>query len=456
MKLVDDLIRKIEATTGYQVPAFFRRPLNVSWTLFQDFLRCDLLRQASAMAYVTLLSLVPSLVAIFCVISLFAPLAGKDVNILEEVRAFILKNLASGPGEAAVNQLNEMISGIDLASMGWSAFASVLVTLILLLRQIEEALNRIWLIRKGRNMFARFMYFWTFLTLGMLLLGISLGLSGNFNIQHLLNAGEAAQSGLPGWAVGIAGGFFFFFFLYKIVPNCDVKTANAAIGAIVAAVCLQQATRGFGIYVKNVNYASLYGALATLPLFLMWLYINWIIILLGALISWRMQEGFPHESKEDTLDNVDSPIEQLRNVQVKAVMPLITLVAIYKNFQAGTGHGITGQDLARALKLPISWISDALDALGTMGYIIASKTFDDVTDGPSVTDPYFPAYPAEVLSLWRMQTDLAKPVDEWLREWQHELPVDLAKTISIFNSADLRANPDATFAEALALVPSRA
>lgn len=452
MKFVDDAIAKVEDVTGIRLPSAVRHPFNVIWTLFHDLNRCDLMKQASAMAYVTLLSLIPSLVAIFCVISLFSPMAGKGSNLIDQLKSFILSNLASGSGESVVTYLDKMLSNLDVASMGITSFGSVLVTLILLLRQIEEALNRIWFIKKGRNIFARFMYFWTFMTLGVLVLGLGFGLSSGFSLEKYLSPATAAQNGVPGWIVGIIGSFLFFFFVYKVVPNCRVAARHAAVGAIVSAVLLQQSSRFYGLYVKHaVSIQTLYGVLAQLPLFLTWLYICWIIILLGALISWRMQEGFPDALAENTFDAATNPVEHLRNVKVQAMLPLITLVAIYKSFHQGSGRGVSEHDLTHALKLPSIWISEALDVLSSLGYVIASKPAADEGEGASALDPYFPAYPAESLTLSKMQADLARPVDEWLRDWKHDLPLDLAKTIAVFGSANVDAHPDSTFADALAL-----
>lgn len=462
MKLVDALAKKLEAR-GLRLPTPLIHPLNGATVLFHDFVRCDLLKQASAMAYVTLLSLIPSLVAIFCVLSLFSPIVGKGSNLIDEIRAFILQNLASGSGDAAVAYLDRMLSSLDLASIGWSSFASVLVTLVMLLRQIEEALNRIWLIKKGRNVFTRFMYFWTFLTLGIVVLAVGVGVTSGFDVKKLVTSaadevgGKGPIAALMSWAVPLVGSFLFFFFLYKVVPNCYVAAKSALWGAASAAVMLNVAARFYGKYVaSSSNYQTLYGALAQLPLFLMWLYICWIIILLGALICWRVQEGFPKADDEETLDAVKHPLEQLRNVQVKSVMPLLTLLAIYKNFQQGTGRGLSGQDLAHKLKMPVSWVGDALDALGSLGYVIASKTLDDVTDGPTVTDPWYPAVPAEQLTMSRLTRDLAKPMEDWLAHWHHELPLDLRLALQVLTAPELGAKESATLADALTRIPSTA
>ena len=164
--------------------------------LIQDLIRTDVLKQASVMAYVTLVSLVPSLVAVFAVIALFSPMLGDDSTLVDQLRGFVLSNLTPSSAETVVGYLERMLSRLDVASLGWSAFASVMVSLILLLRQIEEALNQIFLVRASRNPFTRFMYFWTFLSLGALVLGFSVGAASGFDLQAFLEPGN--QGGLKG------------------------------------------------------------------------------------------------------------------------------------------------------------------------------------------------------------------------------------------------------------------
>ena len=417
----------------------FRRPLTIVITLVKDMISRDVFKQASAMAYVTLLSLIPSLVAIFVVLSLFSPLM-KGANLIDAARDFILRNLASGTGDNVVNYLDTMIKGLDLKTIGWSSFGSVLVTLILLLRQIEEALNEIWLIRKARNVFTRFMHFWTFMTLGVVVTAIVLGVSG-FNVKKYIEVTTAqAESNLfSSLLFAYIGSFIFFFILYKIVPNCKVKPKNAAIGAATSAFMLGVAGWGYGVFVSNAgNYQTLYGALAQLPLFLMWLYICWIIILLGAMISWRMQEGFPSGAsnrKSSALEHSENnPIDVWRNTQLKNMLPKILLLSIYKNFQKGSGKGITPQELGYQLRLPVDWIRQAMDTLETMGLVIAAQTPNDdfLTLDQNVADAYFPAFPAEKLALDRIDKELQAPRDTWLNEWMHDLPADMQKLFEPF------------------------
>lgn len=430
-------LKKIEAMS---LPPRLQRGVGAVSVVAHDVLRCDLLKQASAMAYVTLLSLVPSLVAIFCVLSLFSPMLGKD-NMMAEVREFVLSNLASASGQQVVAYLDQMIASLDLKKIGWQSFASVLVTLVLLLRQIEEALNRIWLVHKARNIFTRFMYFWTFLTLGTVVIATVIGVSSGFNIESYFKFGAEVQrvsAGRFSFVSTWLGSFIFFFLLYKIVPNCWVQTRPALLGATVSSTVLLLAGIFYGLFIRDSkNYQTLYGAIAQLPIFLLWLYICWTIILLGALIAWRVQEGFPKNQQDDTLDAAVSPLDELRNIQVKALLPQLVLLAVYRNFQQATGQGIGVQALAHALKLPQSWVSEAVRALEQLGFVIAAK-LQAGSLAVETLQAYFPAIPADRLRVSRLANELGRPMSEWMAHWQHDVPVELAEALRQLQGTDER------------------
>lgn len=454
MTLYKSVMHKLDAL---KIPPPLKRPILVVWTLAQDLIRCDLTRHASAMAYVSLLSLIPSLVAVFCILSLFAPLLNKGTDLVQQLRQFVLQNLASGSGDAAVTYLDQMLAGLNFSTIGLTSFGSVLVTLVLLLRQIEGALNRIWLITSERNPFKRFMYFWTFLTLGIVVIGIIVGVTSGDRLARLITIQDKIvhDEGTLGWLAGFGGGFLFFFFLYKIVPNCEVKSRWAAAGAAVASFALAQASRFYGIYViDSKNYQTLYGALAQLPLFLMWLYICWIIILLGALISWRLQEGFPRESDEENIDSPQNAVEHLRNAQVKAMLPMLALITVYKNFSLGSGKGLCAQDLATQLRLPKTWVMEALEVLASLGYAVATRRQGAEDEGASVLDPYFPTKPADTLTLERLNGDLAQPMEVWMTHWKPDLPLNVPAALRVMTESTQEGlRKGLTLGEALRMLP---
>jgi membrane protein len=446
------------------LPDPLRRPLKKLMhpcrVLYADLERCDLFRQASAMAYTTLLSLVPSLAAAFTLVNLFSPFLGENSQLVNKGRDFILKNLAAGAGEQVIQHLTTFLSNLDLRSIGITSFAGLVVTLVFLLAQIEEALNRIWLVRTQRNLFMRFVYFWTFLTLGVFIGAVAIGYFYKLNLHSLVQfdavkgaakvAGGSFLSSLVAWSIG----FGFFFLLYKIVPNCQVTVREAAIGALIAGTLFHQGARFYGYFATNfTSYATIYGALAAIPVFLFWLYLCWLIILSGALFAWRSQQGFPKQDEQEiTLDTISTPGDWLRNAHLKSALPIFLLLLIYRNFASGSGRGVGFHDLSHRLKLPPMWISDALDALEKVHLIVGTDSERLESDASKVRgNEFFPVFPAEKIKLSQVVNSMSGPAAEWIKEWHHDYPVDLAGFLSQIMSVDPRRRSEMTMADALAL-----
>jgi len=428
-----------QAESRLPILSKIERPIFGAWLIIQDIERCDLVKQAYAMAYITLLSLIPSLAAIFSVISFFTPAMGKDGAIMEQIKDWLLSNLATGSGENAMNYINDMLSNLNLASIGWSSFAAMLFTLILQLKQIEVSLNNIWLVRKSRNLITRFLYFWTFLTLGALLVAIIVGSTSGFDFAAILEQAQPEDEVVRKTFFAWIAGFIFFYFLYKIVPNTTVRWKSAAIGAAVSALSLNLAAHLYGIFISNfANYKAVYGALAALPLFLMWLWICWLIILMGSLIAWRVQQGFPKQAEDATAGIALNSLERLRNMQIRSKIPLIILLEVYRNFDEAKGKGVTTESLIMSSKLPVGWITEALDILESLDYITAATS--DNVDGVVIEDveSYFPARPAGSLSITSITHELSRHMCNWVDNWDHEMTLDMQLALSKIAGIDER------------------
>lgn len=458
-----------QQSVGYKIPGLaslqrrFPPPIWAQTAVYRvevllgDINRCDLLKQASAMAYTTLLSIVPSLAALFSVLTIFTPILGQDSQLMAQAQSFIISNLAQGTGDQVANVLNEFIAKLDVTKIGITSFAGLLVTLIMLLQQIEAALNRVWLVRKERSMLMRSMYFWTFLTLGGFVIALVAGVLSGFNLAAIVPFGEEVkrEAASPLWKamVGYITAFGFFFAVYKLVPNCKVAVKEALIGAALAAFLFQQAGRGFGYYVQNFSkHEAVYGALAALPLFLTWIYVCWLIILFGSVISWRVQQGFPQRVEEnDEGEKLSTPEIRMREMRLQTIAPFLALVAIYRAFLQGHGKGIAGYELQRELNLPSPWVSDALDTLESMNYIIAGghSTGADMPDLMSAR--FFPTNPAEKISLDRLRGDLLEQSAVSIEKWNQKVPDHYIQCLGAVNRlANSGSTASATLAQIVA------
>lgn len=423
--------------------------------IYQDMLRCDLFKHAYAMAYVTLFSLVPSLAAVFSLVSLFKPFMGQDNNPVEMLKDLTMKHLAEGSGSEVIAHIDGFIANLDITKIGLTGFAGMLITLILLLKQIEVAFNRIFQINEPRNILVRFVYFWTFLTLGTFIISLSVGILAGFNASNLLPWGgqPVHQNPLLASLFAKSGTFIFFSLLYKFVPNCYVPLKNAAIGSAIATLLLDLATRFYGVYTGSfTNYKAVYGALAAVPIFLFWIYILWVITLLGSVLTWRSQQGFSTDARLASPDANISTQDFQRNILIQSHVPLVLLIAIHQRFQnADFEHkGVQGDELAQKLALPSPWVRQGLDFLLKKGLIIYAGAEGGETLFDMMEVKYFPSQPAGQVLISDVQSKLEEDFFHWTQGWTHTWPYPMTGVIQRLNTktslkasmADLLSNPE--------------
>jgi membrane protein len=157
------------------------------------------------------------------------------------------------------------------------------VTALLLMVRIEVAFNQIWRVDRNRALVNRIVMYWALLTLGPLLIAAGIAMSA----QKVFGASGFA-AGLPPAIHGLSSlllTWLVFTLFFVLVPNRRVRFRHALIGALLSTVLFSLAKIGFVAYVSNTNYKVIYGALATVPIFLFWLYLVWIMVLLGASLA---------------------------------------------------------------------------------------------------------------------------------------------------------------------------
>jgi membrane protein len=250
----------------------------------RQFYRQRGLQIASSLAYATLLALVP------LVTVMFGFLGGLSVfeDMGDTIQTFIFNNFAPAFGDSIRQYLNEFS---QKASKLTTTGIIVLVAIaLMLMATIDSALNTIWHVRHRRNPVARFLVYWAIISLGPVLLGIGL-VSTSYLLSTSVVSGVDVSLGfdlkskllssLPFLTTSAA-----FTLLYVLIPNCYVSRRNALIGGVIAAILFELAKYGFGIYVKSVpTYEAIYGAIAIIPTFLVWIYMSWVIVILGAHIT---------------------------------------------------------------------------------------------------------------------------------------------------------------------------
>ena len=237
---------------------------------------------ASSLTFTTSIALVPFLTVALAVFTAF-PMFSKLQLALEAwlVKSLIPENI-SRPVLGYLTQFSGQASKLGIAGL-----AVLVVTAIALILTIDRTLNSIWRVRKPRPLAQRVLIYWAAITLGPLVLAASLSVT-----SYVVSASSGLVGAMPmsvrflldvAQFFLVAGGMAA---LYRYVPNTYVKWAHALAGGLFVAAGLEIAKKIVGIYLSAVpTYSMVYGAFAALPILLVWIYVSWVIVLLGAAIS---------------------------------------------------------------------------------------------------------------------------------------------------------------------------
>jgi membrane protein len=265
--------------------------LAVFWRFYEE----RGLQTAGSLTYTTLLSLVPLFTVALAVSTAF-PVFDETTVVLQ---SFVLENFL--PDARGIEAIAEQITTFTqnagrLTAIGLAFF---FVTAVMLMMTIDVSLNRLFRVQRSRPVAQQVLMYWAVLTLGPVLIGGS------------LSATTFAIGASLGWLrLGFVGdlmiGVLPFVFtcaaltlLYGLVPYRAVKPRDALVGGLLAGIAFEIAKRGFAIYLTRFpTYTLIYGAFATIPIFLVWLYVSWVVVLAGATLTamlpaYRLAEGRP-------------------------------------------------------------------------------------------------------------------------------------------------------------------
>jgi membrane protein len=271
--------------------------------LARRFLNDLCLERAAALSYTAVLSLVPAAAVSLAFLS---ALPQSDA-MRSDVEALLTHYLLPNAGETAVETFRTFIGkAAGLSALG---FLGLAVTTMVLLITVNSAFDTIWRVTRPRPLLIRLLAYWAILTMGPILMGVALSISGVLLATGERYAGEAFTWSI-GWITPIVPFMLeaaAFTLLYYVVPNCPVSWRDSLAGGGVAALLFEGAKYGFALYIIWFpTYNAIYGTLAAIPVLMAWIYLCWIATLVGAefaaaLPEWRSRpagetNGLPPEA----------------------------------------------------------------------------------------------------------------------------------------------------------------
>jgi membrane protein len=315
--------------------------------------------RAAALTYTTVLSLVPFLAIAFSVLKGFGA-----QNALEP----ILQRVA-GDSEETISRIIAYVNNTNMKSMGAIGLVMLILTVISLMGSIEEAFNAVWGVRETRSVQRRFSDYLSVVIVGPVLLLAATSMTSSLQSQWLLQwiiqntyLGDAILllfRFLPYLSVWIA-----MVFLYIFIPNTRIRFASAVTGGVIAGTAWELAQWGyFHFQVGVANYNAIYGTLAAVPVFLVWIYTSWLIVLFG------LEIVCAHQHRGHGLPGI-STFRLTANCREELAVALMVQVSLH--FQKG-GVPPTSQLLADQLNVPLLPLETVFDELERLGYLVATS-----------------------------------------------------------------------------------
>ena len=262
-------------------------------TIFwQRFNQNKLTQAAGYLTYSTMLAIVPLIMVVFSIFSAF-PVFNEVTGAL---KAFIFTNFAPSASDMVGQYIDEFVN--NSKKMSAVGIISLIVVALMLINSIDRTLNSIWHDTETRPIFTSFAIYWLILTLGPLLVGVSIAASTY--VKAMFESASNFSFGLKLLSfVPFLSTWFIFTLIYMVVPNKKVSIKHSAAGALIAAVFFTLGKQAFAWYIVTFpSYQLIYGAMATLPIMLLWIQLSWTVVLFGAQLAavlaevrWKKREN---------------------------------------------------------------------------------------------------------------------------------------------------------------------
>jgi membrane protein len=378
------------------------------WLLWQLRLLCMTLRSfrpdssvylhVGALTYSSVLAAVPLLVVAVSLFQAFGALRQLEAPF----RHLLVKNLAVGAGARFSHHFNEFIDNINAGALGGAGTVFLVFSVIMMMGNVENAFNSIWSVRKPRSLTAQMTTYWSALTLGPALLGLSLSLTASVQqwspVARLLGWWPSAMVTLTLELGAMAVVCVAFSLFLGLMPNTRVRRDAAIAGGVVAGV-LWHGAKVVYLYLAatTFRYGAIYGALGAVPIFFIWIYVSWTVLLFGARYSRLYQQGPRHPS---------APTAAVHSQRELELLALRLVVALVRRLESRRLPAPL-DELAQEVNRPASLIQSALRPLVRQRFVIDVEAGgqQSMTLG---TDPHRTTV-QEIVSVLRAKADDDQP-----------------------------------------------
>lgn len=322
-------------------------------------------RNAAALTYTSLFAVVPLLTVIYSMLAALPAFRG----VGDELQGMLFDHFVPATGAVMQDYMGNFAD--QARQLTLVGVAVLILTAGMMIVNIEKAFNGIWRVEKPRRGVQAFLLYWTVLTLGPLLLGAGMVLSSYLASMPLLEQ----LTGAVGGRATVLGYLPFIFsmtaftLLYWAVPHCRVRLRDAALGGIAMALLFEVAKKIFTWFVTHFpSYELVYGAFAAVPVFLLWVYVSWLLILLCA--QWVAYRGTPQ-------------LAESQSSYPPAITQLLILKAVWEAF--GRGVGVKDAQLRQeAGEPPLSVWQETMQALQNQHWVVFDEEHQEWLPGQNL------------------------------------------------------------------------
>ncbi|HKA87982.1 MAG TPA: YihY/virulence factor BrkB family protein [Haliangiales bacterium] len=384
-------LRRLADTNGKTgLARHFANFLRVNVQVVRQWTHDHCPQQAAYLAFETALSLVPIMAVTLSLLR-----ATGEFDAQSTLVSFLAREVLPVSRAEVSDKLLEWAGNLSGQAAGVFGVAVTLVLAFILYKSVEGIFNDIWRVVRRRTLGQRFVYFYAVATLVPALLAVSLYHAARFGLT----------TGASGWIIELAASFAALFVANKLLPALRVTVRAAAVGALVSAILFEASKAAFRFYVVHValnRYTGVYGALGLLPVVLLWIWVSWLVVLLGAEVAHAVQNL-------DHLEQQELPDDE-RQIGPEPAARL--LCHIIDRWRRGEGPVLRG-DLVTSSGLPEKAVERNLHYLVTGGLVLAVDR-----EMPA----YLPARPPsevrlrDVFALFRPETPPADRLSQALGE----------------------------------------